>query len=131
MALSLLAALIVAGLPVFGWTAPAQSAVAAFVLAVSGAAQAFLVGGADRFLPLLVGLGEALIAVLAAFRFEIPAHYLTAGMAILTVVSGLATRPQVQPHQVRGDRPLAVTDERDPVRLTSLSSETVRQVDEP
>lgn len=110
MTLSLLAALIVAALPVLGWSSDAESAVAAFVLALSGAVQAWQLGGADKFLPLLVGLGEALTAVLLAFRFEVPSNYLTAGMAVLTIISGLATRAQVSAKQPGGAHDVRVVN---------------------
>lgn len=81
-------------LPLLGWSAAATGAVSAALVAAGGFVAAALVS-VDRALPALVGVGQAVIAAVLAFGVTLPANVVASVMAVLTVVAGLATRPQV------------------------------------
>lgn len=105
---AVLAAGIIAALPLVGWTPPVTGAVTAVVTTAAGVASAALLS-VDRALPLLVGLGKSIIALLLTFGVHFPENYVTAIMAFLTFVAGLATRPQVgavEPPRDRNGRPV-------------------------
>jgi hypothetical protein len=93
---STVVALLIAVLPVFGWSTEVIGTVAAALVVLGGAVEAALVS-VDRVLPLLVGVGKAVLSVLAAFSIHLPDNYVSAVMALLTVVAGLAVRQQVSP----------------------------------
>lgn len=94
MIVSTAVALLIAVLPVFGWSTEVVGTVSAALVVLGGAVSAALVS-VDRVLPLLVGVAKAVLAVVAAFGLHVPDNYVAALMAVLTVVAGLATRPQV------------------------------------
>lgn len=96
-------ALLIAVLPAFGWSTEVVGAVSAGLVVIGGAVSAGLVS-VDRLLPLLVGVGKAVLAVVAAFVLHLPDNYVSAIMAVLTVVGGLATRAQVGAVQPPVDR---------------------------
>lgn len=103
MAVSTVVALLIAVLPVFGWSSATVGTVAAALVVLGGAASAALVS-VDRMLPLLVGVAKAVLAVVAAFGLHVPDNWISALMAVLTVVGGLATRAQVGAVQPPVDR---------------------------
>lgn len=95
--LGIVVAILVALLPVFNWSVEQVGVVAGLLTLIGGAITAALVS-VDKLLPLLVGVGQAVVAVAVAFNLNIPDNYVTAGMAVLSVIAGLAvTRPQVSP----------------------------------
>lgn len=94
---------VIALLPVFGWADSTTGAVTAALTALSGFVAAAFVS-IDRALPMLTGLGKSVITVVLAFGVHLPDNYVTAIMAFLTVVAGLATRPQVGAIQPPRDR---------------------------
>lgn len=94
MSVATVVAVLVAVLPVFGWSGEVVGTVSAALVVVGGAVSAALVS-VDRVLPLLVGVAKAVLAVVAAFGLHVPDNYVAALMAVLTVVAGLATRAQV------------------------------------
>lgn len=96
-------ALLIAVLPVFGWSTETVGLVAAALVAVGGGVEAALVS-VDRLLPLLVGIGKAVIAATIGLGLTIPDNYVAAIMAVLTVIAGLATRAQVGAVQPPTDR---------------------------
>lgn len=96
-------ALLIAVLPVFGWSTETVGAVAAALVLLGGAVEAALVS-VDRLLPLLVGVGKAVLAAVASFGVQLPDNWVAAVMAALTVVAGLATRAQVGAVQPPTDR---------------------------
>jgi len=100
---STVVALLIALLPVFGWPSSTVGVVSAALVVLGGAVSAALVS-VDRALPLLVGVGKAVLAVVAAFGLHLPDNYVSAVMAVLTVVAGLATRAQVGAVQPPTDR---------------------------
>lgn len=100
---STVVALLIAVLPVFGWSTEAVGAVAAALVLIGGAVSAALVS-VDRVLPLLVGVGKAVLAAVASFGLTLPDNYVAAIMAVLTVIAGLATRAQVGAVQPPVDR---------------------------
>ena len=94
-----LVAILIAVLPAFGWSGETAASVAGLITVIGGAVTAALVS-VDKLLPLLVGVGQAVVGVAVAFNVPIPDNYVTAGMAVLSVIAGLAvTRPQVSPKQ--------------------------------
>lgn len=100
---SVLTAALIAWLPALGWSDASTGAVTAAVVAIAGMVSALLVS-VDRALPLLVGLGKAVIAAVATFGVHLPDTQVTAIMATLTIIAGLATRPQVGAKQPPRDR---------------------------
>lgn len=94
MTVATIVALLLAVLPVFGWPTEVTGAVAAALVAIAGAVAAALVA-ADRALPLLVGVGQAVVAAVASFGVHLPEGHVSALMTVLAVLGGLATRPQV------------------------------------
>lgn len=94
MIVSTVVALLIAVLPVFGWSTEVVGTVSAALVVIGGAVSAALVS-VDQVLPLLVGVAKAVLAVVAAFGLQVPDNYVAALMAVLTVVGGLATRAQV------------------------------------
>lgn len=98
-AIATVVAILIALLPVFNWTGDQAGAAAGLLTIIGGAVTAALVS-VDKLLPLLVGVGQAVVAVAVSFNLNIPDNYVTAGMAVLSVIAGLAvTRPQVSPKQ--------------------------------
>jgi hypothetical protein len=91
---STVVALLIAVLPVFGWSTEVTGTVAGALVVLGGAVEAALVS-VDRVLPLLVGVGKAVLAVVAAFGVHLPDNWVSAIMALLTVIAGLAVRQQV------------------------------------
>ncbi len=103
---STIVAMLIAVLPVFGWSTQQVGAVAAGLVVLGGAVEAGLVA-VDRVLPLLVGIGKAVLAVVASFGVQLPDNWVSAVMALLTIVAGLQVRNQVVPPQpAQGDRGL-------------------------
>lgn len=100
---STVVALLIALLPLFGWSTETVGLVAAALVAIGGGVEAVLVS-VDRVLPLLVGVGKAVLAVVASFGIALPDNHVAAIMAVLTVVAGLATRAQVGAVQPPVDR---------------------------
>lgn len=98
MTVSVVVSGLIALLPAFGWPTEILGAVTAALVALGGVVSAWLVA-ADRALPLLVGLGKAIIAAVAAFGVHLPGNQLVAVMAVLTFLGGLVTRPQVHAEQ--------------------------------
>ena len=98
MAVATVVSLVVAGLPVFGWSSEVTGSVSAAVVAIGGAVAAGLVS-ADRALPLLVGMGQAVVAAAASFGVHLPEGHVSALLAVLAILGGLATRPQVSAKQ--------------------------------
>lgn len=98
LTVSLVVALLLAILPVFGWNTEQVGAVAAALVFIGGALEAALVR-VDRLLPFLVGIGKAIGAVIVAFGLHVPDNYVAAIMAVLTVVAGLQVRQQVVPRK--------------------------------
>lgn len=94
MTVSTIVALLIAVLPAFGWSTNTVGAVSAALVAAGGALEASLVS-VDRLLPLLVGLGKAVLAAVASFGVHLPDNHVAAFMAVLTVVAGLQVRKQV------------------------------------
>lgn len=94
MTVSTVTALLIAVLPVFGWTSEVIGTVSAALVVLAGAVSAALVS-VDRLLPLLVGVGKAVLAVVAAFGLHVPDNQVAALMAVLTVIGGVSTRAQV------------------------------------
>lgn len=111
MTVSTAVALLIAVLPVFGWSTETVGTVAAALVLVGGAVEAALVS-VDRMLPLLVGVAKAVLAAVAAFGVHVPDNYVAALMAVLTVVAGLATRAQVGAVQPPRDRDGRSLDDR-------------------
>lgn len=103
MTVSTAVALLIAVLPVFGWSTNQVGVVAAGLVLIGGAVEASLVS-VDRLLPLLVGIGKAVLAVVVAFGLHVPDNYVAAVMAVLTVVAGLQVRKQVGAVQPARDR---------------------------
>jgi hypothetical protein len=103
MTVSTAVALLIALLPVFGWSTATVGTVAAALVLIGGAIEATLVS-VDRLLPPLVGVAKAVLAVVASFGLHVPDNYVAATMAVLTVVAGLATRAQVGAVQPPTDR---------------------------
>lgn len=95
---SVVTAALIAVLPVFGWPAEIVGVVAGALVVLGGATEAALIS-VDRLLPLLVGVGKAVLAVLAAFGLHLADNHVSAVMALLTVVAGLQMRQQVVPQQ--------------------------------
>jgi hypothetical protein len=93
---STVVAALIAILPIFGWSTEVVGTVAAALVVLGGAVEAALVS-VDRVLPLLVGIAKAVLSVLAAFSVHLPDNYVSAIMALLTVIAGLAVRQQVSP----------------------------------
>lgn len=91
---SLVVSGLIALLPVFGWSGERAALVSAALVAAGGVVSAWLVA-VDRALPLLVGLGKAVVAAVAGFGVHLPDNQVAALMAVLTLVAGLATRTQV------------------------------------
>lgn len=96
-------ALLLALLPAFGWSTEVVGAVSAALVTAGGVVSAWLVS-VDRALPLLVGLGKAVVAMVTSFGVHLPDNWVSALMALLTVVAGLATRPQVGAKEPARDR---------------------------
>lgn len=71
-----------------------QGAVNAALVTLGGFVVAALVA-AEKALPMLTGLGKAVIAVMLAFGIELAPNIQAGVMAILTVVAGLAERDRV------------------------------------
>lgn len=94
---------VLGALPMFGWSDQVTGAVTAAVVALAGVVSAWLVS-VDRALPLLAGLGKAVIAAVATFGVHLPDHWVTGLMVLLTFVSALSTRPQVGAEQPPRDR---------------------------
>jgi hypothetical protein len=103
MTVSLAVSGLIAVLPVFGWSTDRVGLVSAALVTLGGVIAAWLVS-IDRMLPLLVGLGKAVIAAVASFGMQLPDNQVSALMAVLTLVAGLATRPQVGAEQPARDR---------------------------
>jgi hypothetical protein len=103
MTVSLVVSGLIAVLPVFGWSTDRVGLVSAALVTLGGVVAAWLVS-VDRVLPLLVGLGKAVIAAVASFGMQLPDNQVSALMAVLTLVAGLATRPQVGAEQPARDR---------------------------
>lgn len=103
MTVSVIVAFLLALLPAFGWSPNTVGAVSAALVALGGVVSALLLS-VDRALPLLVGLGKAVIAAVASFGVHLPDNWVSAIMAVLTVVAGLATRPQVGAKEPPRDR---------------------------
>lgn len=100
---STVVALLIAVLPVFGWSTETVGSVAAALVLLGGAVEAALVS-VDRLLPLLVGVGKAVLAAVASFGIALPDNYVAAAMAVLTVFAGLQVRKQVGAVQPPVDR---------------------------
>lgn len=96
--ISTVVALLLAILPAFGWTAEQVGAVAAVLVLLGGVAEALLLRR-DRLLPVLVGLGKAVLAGTATFGLHLPGNVTAAAIAVLTVVTGLQMRQQVVPRK--------------------------------
>lgn len=94
MVVATVAALLVAVIPAFGWSTPAAGSVSAAVVAVGGLVSAWLVS-VDRALPLLVGVGQAVVAAAASFGLQLTDGQISALMSVLAILGGVATRPQV------------------------------------
>lgn len=106
MTISTVVALLVALLPVFGWSTATVGTVAAALVVLGGAVEAALVS-VDRLLPLLVGVAKAVLAAVASFGLQVPDNHVAALMAVLTVLAGLQVRKQVgavQPPRNRDGR---------------------------
>lgn len=103
VAVSLAVSGLIALLPVLGWSGERTALVSAALVAVGGVVSAWLVA-VDRALPLLVGLGKAVVAAVAGFGVHLPDNQVAALMAALTLVAGLATRAQVGAEQPARDR---------------------------
>jgi hypothetical protein len=95
---SVIVATLVAILPVFDWPAETVGVVAGALVVAGGAVEAALIS-VDRLLPLLVGAGKAVLAVLATFGLHLPDNQISAVVALLTVIAGLQVRQQVVPAQ--------------------------------
>lgn len=124
MTVATVVALLIAVLPIFGWTSEIVGAVSAALVAAGGAVSAALVS-VDRALPLLVGVAKAVLAVVAAFGLHLPDNIVAAVMAVLTVVAGLVTRPQVgavEPPRDRHGGIVAVRGILDTARDPAVSS---------
>ncbi len=100
---STVVALLIAVLPVFGWSTETVGSVAAALVVLGGAVEAALVS-VDRLLPLLVGIGKAVLAVVASFGVSLPDNWVAATMAVLTILAGLKVRDQVGAVQPPRDR---------------------------
>lgn len=98
VAVSLIVTMLIAALPATGWPAERIGIVAGALVVVGGAVEAALVD-LDRMLPLLVGVGKAVLAVIATFGVQLPGHWVAAVMGVLTVLGGLQVRQQVVPPQ--------------------------------
>lgn len=96
-------ALLIALLPLFGWSTETVGLVAAALVAVGGGVEAALVS-VDRLLPLLVGIGKAVIAAAIGLGLDVPDNWVAAFMAVLTVLAGLQVRKQVGAVQPPTDR---------------------------
>lgn len=103
MTVSTTVALLIAVLPVFGWSSATVGTVSAALVLLGGAVSAALVS-VDRVLPPLVGVAKAVLAVVAAFGLHVPDNWVAALMAVLTIVGGFATRAQVGAAQPPTDR---------------------------
>lgn len=93
---STIVALLIAVLPIFGWSTEVIGIVAGALVVIGGAVEAALVS-IDKLLPLLVGVAKAVLAAVAAFGVHVPGNWVVALMAVLTVVAGLKVRDQVVP----------------------------------
>lgn len=100
---SVIVSFLVALLPLFNWSTETVGAVTAALVALGGFVSAALVS-VDRALPGLVGLGQAVIAAVLSFGVHLSDNHVAAAMAVLTVIAGLATRPQVSAKQPARDR---------------------------
>lgn len=107
---STIVAILIAALPATGWSAIQIGSVAGALVLLGGAVEAWLVA-VDRALPLLVGVGKAVLAAVATFGVQLPGHWVAAVMGVLTVLGGLEVRKQVVPPQAaqwkRGAEPIA------------------------
>ncbi len=103
VAVSTAVALLIAVLPVFGWSTETVGLVAAALVALGGGIEAALVS-VDRLLPLLVGIGKAVVAAAVGLGLDVPDSWVSAGMAVLTVLAGLKVRDQVGAVQPPRDR---------------------------
>lgn len=133
MTVSTVIALLIAVLPIFGWTSEIVGTVSAALVVLGGAVSAALLS-IDRLLPLLVGVGKAVLAVVAAFGLHVPDNYVAALMAVLTVVGGLVTRPQVgavEPPRDRHGGIIAVRGVLDTFDTTFEPAERVEHVQPP
>lgn len=78
----------------FHWPADTVGIVNAALLAIGGFVASLGVG-IDAALPLLTGLGKAVIAVLLAFGLHVPEVTQTVVLTVLSIVVAYLTRPQV------------------------------------
>jgi hypothetical protein len=104
MTISVAVSALIAALPLLGWSGEQVGLSSAALVALGGVASAWLVS-VDRALPLLVGLGKAVIAAVIGFGVHLSDNQVSAIMAVLTLaVSLFGTRPQVGAEQPARDR---------------------------
>lgn len=103
-------AALLAALPLLGWSTDRVGLASAALVSLGGVLSAWLVS-VDRALPLLMGFGKAVIAVVASFGLHLPDNWVSALMALLTFIGALAvTRPQVGAEQPPRDREGNISD---------------------
>lgn len=107
VAISLVVSVLIALLPLLGWTTEIVGSVSGALTILGGLVAAILTSRADQWLPLLVGAGQAVLAITAAFGLDLPDRYVTALVAVLTVIAGWQVRGQVTPARQSGT-PLSV-----------------------
>lgn len=78
----------------FNWTPEVTGSVNAALVLIGGAVSAALVS-VDAALPLLTGVGKAVLSVVMAFGVHVPDNIQVGVMALLTVLAGLAVRGAV------------------------------------
>jgi hypothetical protein len=104
MTISVAVSALIAALPLLGWSGEQVGLSSAALVALGGVASAWLVS-VDRALPLLVGLGKAVVAAVIGFGVHLSDDQVSAIMAVLTLAVGLfGTRPQVGAEQPARDR---------------------------
>ena len=104
MTISVTVSALIAALPLLGWSGEQVGLSCAVLVALGGVLSAWLVS-VDRALPLLVGLGKAVVAAVIGFGVHLSDNQVAAIMAVLTLaVSLFGTRPQVGAEQPARDR---------------------------
>ncbi len=86
--------ILIALVPVFGFSQEQAGAVDAVLLALGGVVAAFGVS-VDAGLPLLTGLAKASLAVVLTFNVHVPEAWQTAGLAVLSILVAAWTHTQV------------------------------------
>jgi heme exporter protein D len=90
--------ILIALVPVFGWTEGASGAVNTALLALGGVVAALGVS-VDAALPLLTGAAKAVVAAVLAFGVHVPEVWQAAGLSVLSILVASWTHTQVTAKQ--------------------------------